>query len=274
MKYRLICIDIDGTLLDDDKKLLPEVKEAVRAAAGMGVKIALASGRVAAGIDLVEEKLGIECIKICSAGTYVLYKNQCIDEDYIHPDTMKKIYEQIAKKNNVNLWIFKGREWYVSGMDERAKRETKIVRCEPKLADIEKHTKQWKEEKSFPNKLLVAAEAEKIRKIYRHMKDEPLPDIDFACSSENFIEIFPKGVTKGTALKKLCKKMNIDIGGTIAIGDQELDIPMIEAAGIGVAMGNAIDELKEKADFITKSNNEAGVAYAIEHYLNERRKGE
>ena len=53
----------------------------------------------------------------------------------------------------------------------------------------------------------------------------------------------------------------------IAFGDHELDVPMIEAAGVGIAMGNAIDELKAKADFVTKSNNEAGVAYGLEHYL-------
>jgi len=61
--------------------------------------------------------------------------------------------------------------------------------------------------------------------------------------------------------------MNINLEETIAFGDQELDIPMLEKAGFGIAMGNAIEEVKTKADFVTKTNNEAGIAYALEHFL-------
>ena len=99
------------------------------------------------------------------------------------------------------------------------------------------------------------------------MKEKDWKDIDMACSAADFIEIFPKGMTKGRALSLICNKLGINIEETVAFGDQELDIPMIEAAGIGIAMGNAIQELKDKAAFITKSNNEAGIAYAIENYL-------
>lgn len=88
-----------------------------------------------------------------------------------------------------------------------------------------------------------------------------------ARSADTFLEIFPKGVTKGTALKAICQSLDVKLENVIAFGDHELDVLMIEAAGVGIAMGNAIDELKAKADFVTKSNNEAGVAYGLEHYL-------
>ena len=94
-----------------------------------------------------------------------------------------------------------------------------------------------------------------------------LPDVDMARSSENYLEIFPKGVTKGEALAAVCGKLNIKLEEAIAFGDQELDIPMLKKAGVGVAMGNAIEEVKEAADFVTKSNNDAGIAYALETYL-------
>lgn len=76
-------------------------------------------------------------------------------------------------------------------------------------------------------------------------------------------------MTKGVALSSICQELNISKEETIAFGDQELDITMIEEAGLGIAMGNAIKELKDKADFITKSNNEAGIAYALEKYLTD-----
>ena len=91
--------------------------------------------------------------------------------------------------------------------------------------------------------------------------------MDAACSAESYLEIFPKGMDKGKALGIICRKLGIKKEETIAFGDEELDIPMIEAAGTGVAMGNAIEALKAKADFVTKTNNEAGIAVALEYYL-------
>ena len=89
---------------------------------------------------------------------------------------------------------------------------------------------------------------------------------DVARSSGNYLEIFPKNVDKGKAVASLCAVLDISTENVIAIGDHELDIPMIETAGIGIAMGNAIQALKEKAHFVTLTNNEAGVAYALRDY--------
>ncbi len=106
-----------------------------------------------------------------------------------------------------------------------------------------------------------------IQAIHEEMKDGVWPDVDIAYSADTFIEIFPKGVDKGKALTIVCNHLGIDLQNVMAFGDQELDIPMIEAAGTGVAMGNAIPALKEKADFVTGTNNEDGITNALEHYL-------
>lgn len=267
MNYKLICLDIDGTVLDDKKNVLPQVKQAVREAADTGIQIALASGRMPAGVELVEKELDVQCIKICNAGTYVIFNQQCISAQYLPPQTMLRVYQEIADNNQVPLWIFKEKKWYVSGRDRYVERETQIVQYRPEIADVGGLARRWETEKTGPNKLLIAAEPKKVREIYEQMKQKALPEIDIACSSESLIEIFPKGVTKATALARICEKLQISLKETIAIGDQELDIPLIEAAGTGIAMGNAIEQLKQKADFVTKTNNEAGVAYALWHYL-------
>ena len=75
-------------------------------------------------------------------------------------------------------------------------------------------------------------------------------------------------MNKGAALRMICEKKEIRKEHTIAFGDQEPDIPMLEAAGAAIAMGNAIETLKERADFVTRTNNEAGIAYAVRQYLN------
>lgn len=269
MKYSLLCIDIDGTLLDDNKRLLQKVRESLRNAAKKGVKIALISGRMPAGVNSIEKELGIECVKVCNAGTYVLLGNQCISTAYLMPRTMRSIYQEIAKKDNLPLWIFREEKWFVTDVDKFIEREIEVIRYQPEIVDVEDLALQWDKEGTGPNKLLIAAEPEKIQKIYQDIKAQQWPDIDIACSADTFIEIFPKGVTKGTALMTICSKMNISREETVAFGDHELDIPMIEAAGVGIAMGNAIPKLKEKADFVTKTNNEAGIAYALEYYLAE-----
>ncbi len=136
-RIKLICADIDGTLLDDNKRVLPQVKESLRKVAESGVRIALASGRMPAGVELVEKELGIPCIKICNAGTCILLGNQCITMKYLLPDVMEHIYVDIAKKNNLPLWIFREREWYVTDVDSFVERETEIIKYQPKVVRVE-----------------------------------------------------------------------------------------------------------------------------------------
>ncbi len=267
MKYKLICVDIDGTLLDDDKKLLPQVKKAIADVAKMGIQIALVSGRMPAGVDSIEKELGVPCIKVCNAGAYMVLGDQCIYSEHLLPSTMKRVYEEIAEKNHVPLWIFREKEWFVTEIDRYIEREIKIIQYQPKIVTVDGLAEQWTREETGPNKVLIAAEPKKLWAIYQQMKEQVWTDIDIARSADIFLEIFPKGMSKGKALTKLCNQLNIDLAETIAFGDHELDIPMIEAAGLGIAMGNAIEELKEKADFVTKANNEAGIAYALERYL-------
>ncbi len=267
MKYKLLCIDIDGTLLDDNKKLLPQIVESLKKETEKGVKIALISGRMPAGTNLIEQELGIQCIKACNAGSYILMGDQCISSRTLQPRTMKMIYYEIAKKNQLPLWIFREEKWYVTDVDKQVEKEIEIIRYEPEVVDVEELASRWEEEGAAPNKLLIAAEADRIPALREEIRALGLPDIDQASSSDIFIEIFPHGVDKGEALREICHKLDIRREEVVAFGDHQLDIPLIEAAGIGIAMGNAIPELKEKADFVTKTNNEAGISYALEHYL-------
>lgn len=267
MKYKLLCIDIDGTLLDDGKKIRPETIKCLKAASNQGLRIALASGRMPAGVDIIEQGLGIACIKACNAGTYILMGDACIASEHISNHMMKEVAQKIAAKHNIPLWVYQERDWFVTGIDDYVKREMKIIPYQPEAVNAAQLADKWEKEGKRPNKLLLAAAPDMIHAMCQEMEAQAWHEIDMARSADCFIEIFPRGASKGAALSAICRKLGIRLEETIAIGDQELDIPMIEAAGFGVAMGNAIAQLKEKADFVTKSNNEAGIAYALE-YLN------
>ncbi len=273
MKYKLLCLDIDGTLLDDDKKISKRTAESIRKAAAEGIKIVLSSGRMPAGVDCIEKELGVECIKICNAGTYILAQGKCIRSERLSVETMLDIHRDFAIKWEIPLWIFQDKEWYVTGWDKFVDRETGIVPYRPEVVDAEALASRWKREATRPNKLLLAADPEQISVIYEEMKgrkarkERSYQEIGMACSADTFIEIFPWGVDKGKALLAVCERLGISPENTIAIGDQELDIPMIETAGMGIAMGNAIAGLKEKADFVTGTNNEDGIASALEEFV-------
>ena len=110
MKYKLICLDIDGTLLTDEKKLLFEVKKSIEKAVEKGIKIALVSGRMPAGVEMIEKNLGISCIKVCSAGTYIIMGEECISNKQILPKTMKSVFIEIAKRRENSTMDFPRKE--------------------------------------------------------------------------------------------------------------------------------------------------------------------
>ena len=266
MKYRLLCIDLDGTLLTDEKKIEKQDIEAIRKAFGQGMKVALITGRMPAATEPIAAQLGIPCIIACNAGTYILKGGQCISREYLSVTTMTGIYETV-KAFGIPFWIFRDREWFVTAKDRFVENEEKLINHAAKEVSAAVLAEIWKKENTGSNKLLVGAEPSMVKRIHSIIRDRQ--DADTACSSENYLEIFPKGMDKGKAVRIICAKEGIGSEEIIAFGDQELDIPMLEAAGIAVAMGNAIEELKKKADFITRTNNEAGISYALDYYLNK-----
>lgn len=263
---KLICIDIDGTLLNDAKEVLPEVKKAVKRQCEKGRKIALVSGRMPWAVSQVEKQLGTDCIKVCSAGTFIIVDGVCVKEEVMSTCIMRQLYTDIAQKHHVPLWVFQGYQWYVTGTDSFVEKEIDIIKYQPEVVDPYELAETWDRAGIKPNKLLIAAKEKKTGEIQAELEQWKDRSFDVAKSSGNYLEIFPKNVDKGKAVASLCAILNISTENVAAIGDHELDIPMIETAGVGIAMGNAIQALKEKADFVTLTNNEAGVAYALNNY--------
>ncbi len=267
MRYKLICLDVDGTLLNDEKRVPEPVKESLVRAHDMGIEIALITGRMPAATELVEKELSIPCIKACNAGTYILQKDRCIHSKHLPCEAARQIHDGFLAKDGVPLWIFEGRKWYVTGVDAFVERESRIIHYEPGIREVEALEKEWREKGLGPNKLLIAAAPEVICRIQGEMRDARLSGVDMARSADIYLEIFPQGATKGAAVEAMCEKLSIRPEETIAFGDQELDIPMLKKAGTAVAMENGIEEIRKLADFVTKSNNEAGVAFALDRYL-------
>ena len=265
---RLLCLDLDGTLLNDHKEIDPRDVEAVQKAAADGVTIALITGRMPAATENIVKTLQVSCILACNAGTYILEKGSCIYSEYLPLEAMQKVYG-VAQEHALPLWIFRHEDWMVTDLDEAVEKEIRTIRHMPQIMNYQNLENEWAAAKKAPNKLLIGANPSKVQEIYAILQEMNVDEMDMACSAPNFLEIFPKGMNKGRALRMICKEKGIALKETMAFGDQELDLPMIEAAYIGIAMENGIPEIKEAARFVTKSNNDAGVAYGIAKYLPE-----
>ena len=264
--YRLLCLDLDGTLLTDEKEISREDIAVIRQMEQEGTSIALVTGRMPAATEGIVRKLGIPCILACDAGTYIEENDVCISSEYLPREAMEAVY-QVVEQHHIPLWIFRHKDWMVTRVDEVVEEEIRTIQYTPKVVVLEELLEDWKRKEICPNKLLVGASPELVQKIYTQLREMRIKGIDMACSSENFLEIFPTGMNKGRALRLICEKKGIAREETIAIGDQELDVSMIEEAGLGIAMENGIEEIKKKADFVTRTNNEAGIAYALKTLL-------
>ena len=254
-------MDIDGTLVNDNKNISDKNIAALKKASDMGIRLALVSGRYPAGVRHIEEQLGIRCLKAAIAGAYIFEGDKCLYSQYISRETAYRVYD-IAKKEGGDCWFFSGENWYVTAMNKWVRAEMLYVAASPDVVTIDELDSIILNRNAVINKALVTGDPDAVRKIYGILSSMEL-NAQLGFSSDTYLEVIPKGVDKGTALEKLCEIYDIPLENTVAFGDEELDIPLIEKAGMGIAMGNAVKELKDKADYITISNNEAGIAYAL-----------
>lgn len=260
-------MDLDGTLLDEEKRVSERAKKALCEAKNRGIQIALLSGRMPHAVQMVERQLGFSCIVGSTAGTYIMMDGRCIGNHTMDLHNIILIFEKIARKYNVPLWVYQGTKWYVTKIDYYVQRESNIIHLDPEVIDPYELTKRMERENVAPNKLLFGASEDVIDAIKIDLQNADYPDLDFARSDTLYLEIMPKGANKGEALHTICDVLGIRSEKTIAFGDQELDIEMLTEAGLGVVMANAPENIKKIADAITSSNNEDGVAIAIEKYV-------
>ncbi len=250
-------MDIDGTLVNDHKSIPDKNIAALKKASDMGIRLALVSGRYPAGVRHVEEQLGIRCLKAAIAGAYIFEGDKCLYSKRISRKTAYGVYD-IAKEAGGDCWFFSGENWYVTGMNKWVRAEMLYVAASPHVVTID----ELDNKNAVINKALVTGSPDAVKKIYKILSSMDINAV-LGFSSDTYLEVIPKGVDKGTALEKLCEIYDIPVENTVAFGDEELDIPLIEKAGIGIAMDNGVNKLKEKADYITISNNEAGIAHAL-----------
>lgn len=251
-KIKLIATDLDGTLLNDKKEISEYNKKILlELTNNYNVELILSSGRPIEGIKKYKEVLQNNNYSIIFNGASIVDNDgNVIYKKTIEENISKEIIE-LSQKYNICMHVYNNGKYIVSKKDFPIKSYVQKEQTINVIYGIDNA-----DDYKF-DKILILGE----REILNNLKNEI--DLKFnvhSCfSGEKFLEIVSKEANKGNALKWICSNKGIDIKNAAAFGDNFNDVEMIEYAGIGVAMGNAEKDVKQKANYITLSNNEDGV---------------
>lgn len=271
MDYKLIAIDMDGTLLNSKNEISERNVKAIEEATKKGVHIVLSTGRILTSAEFYADSINLNNYILASNGAIIRDKEKKII--YKIPINMNAVKEvmNLGRKHNVYYHFYDEESFYTNHFIEEIYQYYNASFQKQKGLSIDLHI--FKEDKEiYENNnlnvykfLFLDEDRDKLDKLKGELSN--IEGINVSSSWSNNVEVMSDRVSKGLSLKYLCDKLNIDRKNVIAIGDNENDISMIEFAGLGVAMGNGEEIVKNKADIITDTNENDGVAQIIEEYV-------
>lgn len=270
MKYQILVLDLDGTLTNSRKEITPPTLKALIEIQEAGKKVVLASGRPTYGVVPLARQLHLE-----RYGSYILSFNgaritDCRTGQFIYNKTLPQdvipdIY-RIASNYPVDILAYEDGQ-LLSGFTPTKYSELESRINHLPIVQIDNFSEKVS---TFPNnKFLLTGEPDSIAAAKEEMSTHFHGYIDVYCSDPFFLEIVPKNVDKAASLLKLLTSIGLTADEMICCGDGYNDLTMIETAGLGVAMENAQPLVREKADFITKSNDDDGVLYVIDQFMRD-----
>lgn len=256
---KALFFDIDGTLVNDKIEMTARTAKALNKAAMAGHTIVLCSGRSVDGLKVILDDLDFApCLATLNGAYIVDEEGKPIFSEVIDAKEALEVCSLI-KECGLDYMYFPGPRWGTEGDNELYRFEFKVTLARGLKTPIEKIVKRME-----INKLLSYG---KRSAEFIDLASKKFPNLSFLPSSSTYTEINTKGASKGGAIIKVAEAKNIAIKDTICFGDYENDLSMFRIAGTKVAMGNAIAEIKAEADYITRTNNEDGVAVFLEEYL-------
>lgn len=264
MSIKLVALDLDHTLLNDEKRISDFDLEMINKARSLGVHFTIATGRMYAATKDYGNFLKINLPVITYQGS--LIKTLITGEELLHLRISREIALEaisLASKKNIHSNIYDGDKLYVFNENELIKRYRKVNKIEAIIdPEIDKNMDFMPTKVVFveDSLLLLNALQKKLEKKYSQT-------YDVTRSLPHLLELGHKDATKSKALAFLAEKLDIKQEETMAVGDGLNDLDMIKWAGIGVAMDNSPDVVKQEADWVTTCNNNSGVGKAIERFI-------
>ena len=271
MGFKIIALDIDGTLVDDQNQINSMTLRTLQQARARGIKIVLTTGRPLSGTLSLLEKLGLNNNPNEYVITYqgailettngdIIYQNHLTFRAFVNIEMnlFHKPINLLSLTNNSIYIVQKDANYFTA---KEAVKNHLSIKFRTLHEMIEK-----RDELVFP-KLMIAGRKENLDNIQPILMDQFSGNYNLIRSENNYIDINQKNVDKGVELQKLVKYLHLVRENVLAIGNGDNDLSMIRYAGLGIGMQNSTSNILKQADIITSSNNDSGVAKAIRKFV-------
>lgn len=259
--YKLIALDLDYTLLNAKKEVSAQSRSALSLAADAGIHVVLASGRTVQGMRFVLDQLPGHSYTISSGGAVVTDASGSEVYSRNVPLQTAKSIMRYARAHGLYFQVFCNDTFYYIRRTEF----TDLYEASVRFSGVE-DADLFHRDLAEPSKILIMDSQEKLDKLYPVLKGM-FSDIQMFFSQTGYLEILNARASKGEALKITAQLLGLKQDELIAVGDSEIDLPMIEYAGLGIAMANASRPVLRIADWVTASCEEDGVAVAVKKFI-------
>ena len=267
--YKLLVVDIDGTLVGKDRTISAENKKALAKVYDLGIQVSLSTGRAVQACWSILNQLSLDGYHIFFDGALISNPNRG-REVYVQPISQAVVRQMVefAHGHNIDLELYSATHYFAERETWSTNAHRQFFGIEPAIVDF---TKLWNQERIIKGGLVTITpqEVEKARSFCLHFNDS----LCFSWARTpaylgiDFINILAPEVSKGKALEVLASHLGVSMGEVIAIGDGINDISLLSSVGLAIAMGNAPDEVKVVADYITLDVEHGGLAVAINKFL-------
>ena len=267
MRYQLIAMDLDGTLNNDEKKITEKTHAALMQAQQQGIRLVLASARPSPGLYRERDALHLQdhggILMSYNGGRIVdAETGKVLFETAMDLEQTRKILRELECLP-VTPILDDGKQFYVTDrngfkVDYECRNNNMECTEVENLADFLFFD---------PIKILMSVEPAVLQQVQAQIATLLPDDLTVVQTAPFYLEIIPNTINKGQGIRDICRTLDIPAAAVIAFGDAENDIPMLRAAGMGVAMGNATEPVKTAADYVTLSNNHDGIAGALERFV-------
>lgn len=254
-RIKAIFFDIDGTLVSFKSHTVPEsARRAIARLREQGVKVFIATGRLMKHVGIVND-IEVDGYITVNGGYCITSAGEVIFESAFPRATVERVID-LSEQYGFDLNVMTHEDMYVSSMGERVKKIASMINIMPTVADVR----------------AIAATQPVVQMcpyISRELEQEIMPLLPDCVGSrwiETFMDLNVRGVDKSLGIQQVMNYYGLTMAEAMAFGDGGNDLPMVRDAAVGVAMGNACDELKAVADYITSSVDEDGVSRALEHF--------
>ncbi len=257
----LVVSDIDGTLITSNHEVTDATRQAAARLYERGVQLSLASSRPPRSIRPLAEALGLRSPFAAFNGALVATADGSVmASSIIEPDVCATI-KAIADDLGIGVWLYDETEWYVAERNAFVDREEHTSGFSPNMDDYEKRLADKL------NKLTVVGKPELVAIAEQRVFDKLADKVSASRSKPRFLDVTSYGIHKGTVIVRLAELLGVSTESVAVIGDGPNDVEMFRQAGTSIAMGQAVDEVRSVARYVTTSNDDEGWAHGIEQYV-------